>query len=89
VPWHRNWACGDEGEVQLINHFDHIIVAVHADFARFILPTETRFDDLCWWFGQQMWALTARLFAHQHRLQFNAVESRNSGTAPRVKTINP
>jgi hypothetical protein len=80
VPWHRNWACGDEGEVQLINHFDHIIVAVHADFARFILPTETRFDDLCWWFGQQIWALNARFFAHQHRLQFNAVESRNAGS---------
>jgi hypothetical protein len=27
---------------------------------------------MCWWFGQQMWALTARFFAHQHRLQVRA-----------------
>jgi hypothetical protein len=24
---------------------------------------------MCWWFSQQLWAVTARLFAHQHRLQ--------------------
>ncbi len=24
-----------------------MIAAVHADFARFILPTETRFDNMC------------------------------------------
>ena len=90
--------------MQLVNHFDHIIVAGGAPDTK-LQNRESVFTPLqctltllalfyplkrgsticalpppplsalpdarrmCWWFGQQMWALTARFFAHQHRLQ--------------------
>jgi hypothetical protein len=52
-------------------------VAIHFSVASMFLPTETVFDDVCWWFGQFMYNVVASYFFPQQWIQINPLYCEN------------
>jgi hypothetical protein len=80
IGWH-----GDNGnDVQFVSHYDHIMIAIHHNVSRLLLPIETRFDDISWWYGQRIQGFLAAVAFSNQTLQFNAVVSENGSVGKRV-----
>lgn len=73
-------------EVQLQLHFDTILTAFHREAIAFMMPLETQWDDISWWYASCPLWLVARRFFNDHRIQFNALRVNNKAhtTYPKV-----
>jgi hypothetical protein len=82
VPYHSWHSLQQDVAVQTLDHFDHIVVALHDEVVDYYLPTETRFDSMCWWYGQAVYSAISSMFFPNNTLQFNTIVSINSGARP-------
>ena len=82
VPYHSWHHLQPDLEVQTVDHFDHIFLALHDEVVDFYLPTETRFDSICWWYGQSIYSVISSMFFPNNTLQFNTIVSINPGARP-------
>lgn len=79
VPYHSWHSLQHGAAVQTVDHFDHIVVALHDEVVDFYLPTETRFDSICWWHGQAVYSIISSMLFPNNTLQFNTIVSVNTG----------
>jgi hypothetical protein len=79
VPFHSWHNLQEHVAVQTVDHFDHIVVALHDEVVDYFLPTETRFDSICWWHGQAIYSVISSMFFPNNTLQFNTIISINTG----------
>ena len=79
VPYHSWHSLQPGADVQTVDHFDHIVVALHDEVVDFYLPTETRFDSICWWHGQAVYSIISSMLFPNNTLQFNIIVSVNTG----------
>ena len=82
VPYHSWHTIQQDLAVQTVDHFDHIVVALHDEVVDYYLPTETRFDSMCWWYGQAVYSIISSMFFPNNTLQFNTIVSINTGARP-------
>jgi hypothetical protein len=82
VPYHSWHSLQHDAAVQTVDHFDHIVVALHDEVVGLYLPTETRFDSICWWHGQAVYSIISSMLFPNNTLQFNTIVSINSGARP-------
>ena len=82
MPYHSWHHLQPDLEVQTVDHFDHIFLALHDEVVDFYLPTETRFDSICWWYGQSIYSVISSMFFPNNTLQFNTIVSINPGARP-------
>ncbi len=87
-PYYSGWHHDNGEEVQFVSNYDHIMIAIHHNVSRFFLPTETRFDDVSWWYGQRIHGFLAAVAFGNQTLQLNAVVSDNGSTGKRFAQLN-
>jgi hypothetical protein len=87
-PYYSGWHHDNGEEVQFVSNYDHIMIAIHHNVSRFFLPTETRFDDVSWWYGQRIHGFLASVAFGNQTLQLNAVVSDNGSTGKRFAQHN-
>jgi hypothetical protein len=87
-PYYSGWHHDNGEEVQFVSNYDHIMIAIHHNVSRLFLPTETRFDDVSWWYGQRMHGFLAAVAFANQTLQLNAVVSDNGSTGRRFAQLN-
>jgi hypothetical protein len=87
-PYYSGWHHDNGEEVQFVSNYDHIMIAIHHNVSRLFLPTETRFDDVSWWYGQRIHGFLAAVAFGNQTLQLNAVVSDNGSTGKRFAQLN-
>ncbi len=87
-PYYSGWHHDNGEEVQFVSNYDHIMIAIHHNVSRLFLPTETRFDDVSWWYGQRIHGFLASVAFGNQTLQLNAVVSDNGSTGKRFSQLN-
>jgi len=75
-------------EVQLQLHFDTIFTAYHREAIDWLMPLETRWDNVSWWYASCPLWLVARKFWNEHRIQFNAIKVWNDAHTEYPKVNN-
>jgi hypothetical protein len=83
-PYYSGWHKDDGEEVQFASNYDHIMVAIHQNVSRLYLPTETRFDDVSWWYGQRIHAMLSSVAFKNQTMQFNTLVSENGSVGKKV-----
>jgi hypothetical protein len=87
-PYYSGWHLDDGKEVQFASNYDHIMVAIHQNVSRLYLPTETRFDEVSWWYGQRIHAVLSSIAFINQTIQFNALVSDNGSTGKKTHLTN-
>jgi hypothetical protein len=87
-PYYSRWHHDNGEEVQFVSNYDHIMIAIHHNVSRFFLPTETRFDDTSWWYGQRIHGFLAAVAFGNQTLQLNAVVTDNGSQGKRLAQLN-
>lgn len=87
-PYYSGWHLDNGKEVQFASNYDHIMVAIHQNVSRLYLPTETRFDDVSWWYGQRIHAVLSSVAFMNQTIQFNALVSDNGSVGKKIHLTN-
>jgi len=75
-------------EVSLKANFDTILTAYHREAIDWLMPLETQWDNISWWYASCPLWLVARKFWPEHRLQFNALQVWNGAHTTYPKSNN-
>ena len=87
-PYYSGWHLDNGEEVQFASNYDHIMVAIHQNVSRLYLPTETRFDEVSWWYGQRIHAVLSSIAFINQTIQFNALVSDNGSVGKKTHLTN-